>query len=81
MELAMGDWDETAEARHRERAEKAARRQESCESKLRLEQFAHPEDLYDEVDPQDAYHDLQVSLYRQLARQSKLPAGRPDLLD
>ena len=68
MELAMGEWDETCESQHRERAHKAARRLELHEAQRLLEHFTHPEDLFDEIHPDDAHHDLQITLYRGLAR-------------
>lgn len=70
MEMASVEWDETGEARRNERAQQAAQRRELIEAKRLLEQFAHPEDLFDEVSPEDADHDLQMSRYRGLARQS-----------
>lgn len=72
MQLAMGDWDETAESRQKERADSAPLRWESLEAQRRLDQFAHPEDSFDQIDPQDAHHDLQMSLYRSLARMNCL---------
>ena len=72
MQLAMGDWDETAESRHKDHGENVTRRWESLEAQRRLDQFAHPEDSFDEIYPQDAHHDLQMSLYRSLARMNCL---------
>ncbi|MBN9415798.1 MAG: hypothetical protein J0I12_10205 [Candidatus Eremiobacteraeota bacterium] len=66
----MGEHDETSGTSRNERAQQAAQRRELFEAKRLLEQFAHPEDLYDEVSPEDADHDLQMSRYRGLARQS-----------
>ena len=70
MDMVTGEWDEIGEARRNERAQQAVQRRELFEAKRLLEQFAHPEDLYDEVSPEDADHDLQMSRYRDLARQS-----------
>ncbi len=65
MELAMGDWDEPADTRP---TQQPAKRLEVYEAQRRLEHFANPEDLFDEVHPDDAHHDLQMSLYRNIAR-------------
>lgn len=70
MEMLMGDWDETAEVRQQERARQAAQRRETCEAQRLLEHYSRPEDQFEEVAAEDAYHDQQMALYRSLARQS-----------
>lgn len=66
----MADWDDSAEVRQQERALRASQRREAHEAQRLLEQFANPEDQFDEVAADDAYHDQQMFLYRGLARQS-----------
>ncbi|MBS2035786.1 hypothetical protein JST97_12425 [bacterium] len=65
MEMTLGDFDETYDA---ERLRRQQLRLEFQEAQLRLEHFAHPQDDFQEVDPEDAALDLQIRNYRQLAK-------------
>lgn len=66
----MGDWDDSAEVRQQDRVRRASLCREAHQAQRLLEQFANPEDQFDEVAADDAYHDQQMAVYRGLARQS-----------
>lgn len=69
MEMAMGGYDEAAEGRL---PRKNNQRCETHEAQRLLDHFANPEDLYEEISPEDAHHDRQMALYRGLARMNLL---------
>ncbi|MFN8606381.1 MAG: hypothetical protein U0931_02540 [Vulcanimicrobiota bacterium] len=65
MEMGLGEFDDL---REQEIGRLRQRRQEMLEEQCRLEQFSHPQDAFEEVDPEDAHLDLQIRLFRGLAR-------------
>ena len=67
MDGIVADCDDAGDVRQKERARLSEQRRETYEAHRLLENFANPEDLYDEVSAEDAHHDEQMALYRGLA--------------
>lgn len=56
------------DAHEMEQARRQQKRLDLLEQQQLLEQFANPQDEYEEIDPEDAHLDLQIRNFRDLAK-------------